>query len=109
MQSRNVLIALIAALTLATVHVLAPGATDLVPNYVTTLEVIQPNPHEPSKQDRPQSMKVLPEVVVTAHITAAPATSPLAATAALPERLGNTLPRVRLSMPYYAFRRATAE
>jgi hypothetical protein len=109
MQSRNVLIALIAALTLATVHVLAPTSADAVPSYVTTLEVIQSSASEPSKAGRPQSMKVLPTVVVTAHVDDTRANSPLAATAALPERLGSTLPRVRLSMPYYAFRRAATE
>lgn len=109
MQSRNVLIALIAALTLATVQVLAPAGAETVPRYQTTLEVLQPSSVETSKPERPQSMKVLPTVQVTAHIANPPGDSTLAATATLPERLGNTLPRVRLSMPYYAFRRATTE
>jgi hypothetical protein len=109
MQSRNVLIALIAALTLATVRVLAPASTESVPSHVTTMQVIEHQTSEPSKVDRAQSMKVLPEVVVTAHVSAAPAAAPLSATATLPERLGSSLPRVRLSMPYYAFRRAAAE
>jgi hypothetical protein len=109
MQSRNVLIALIAALTLATVQVLAPADAETVPRYQTTLEVLQPIAVETSKPERSQSMKVLPTVLVTAHITNPPEDTPLAATASLPERLGNTLPRVRLSMPYYAFRRAATE
>ncbi len=109
MQSRKLLITLIAALTLATVQLLAPAEADLAQHYVTTLEVRHPKPGEPSKQDCPRLMKVLPEVVVTAHLNDPPATSPRVATAALPDRLGDTLARMRLLVPYYAFGRASAQ
>lgn len=75
-----------------------------LPAYLSVMTVATaPNG---SPQARPGGMKVLPTVIVTPHFDeAAPSGAFGPGSAAIPDRLDAALPRVRLSMPYYAFRR----